>query len=741
MPILEGRCALLAFKHLLRNTRNLGKKLLLLTDSLTVASCLMKGRSSRCKMQGICRAVAALTLATNSTLQVRWLVSESNYADGPSRGLHWAATPSGQCPWHPVPDAMPSGADETEHEGDDSNRGAHESQTGSRSANSKQRETGSSTDGGSPRYCGTEPKESECDTPDPAEVPRDVGSVLSEGRAHEACQEGLRCSTERRTGSHVSRGTQCPPGAVHVCSSPSPQARAHKALSSCSVGAEGLESHTEVGTQVTNAVAFSRAGDRTFGEVETGRGGMGTHTGPRPLLATRRNSQVEMLRSQTTAAQKFRYQPRAECHLAPKYGSGGVEDAPAGRSAGVRPSTPLKPLTVASCKGEIRACATGTVHAKGGHCRTQAQLERDRSRGMRTPSCLPITAWRSVLGCSRGSPHTSECAAAGEMEFVQQSQALPEGRVCEAGLGGIERGSESAGFGTQCKSSAAGGASCLKRWRHRLLRRVLPAALFTPRLRNCLRDPPVLLEIGGSRSCLGEFALRHFLCLDWATCAGPRYDLLQESNCEQLRCWIRQGRIGALCMHAPRATFGSNYGFRMPFTLTSELGPPLLERHKVFRGDRISRVLAGLARLANYHQVPWMLIGARSSKFFSTPVVRSLSQVSGVRNDELHSCHVGAPCVWPVRVLCGHLWSDFGALAKCKCRSQCVKLRALRRSQQYRLPAQLLKWLVNAFVASQVQSLTESFWIHAGRCQAAHSCTWDGNEDWESWHKQSRCLT
>eukprot|EP00971_Amphidinium_carterae_P349654 6491135-Amphidinium_carterae.1 len=100
MPVLEGRCALLAYRHLLRNTRNLGKKLLLLTDSYTVAACLMKGRSSRGKMQGICRAVAALTLATGSSLHVRWMVSESNYADGPSRGLNWASTPSGQCPWH-----------------------------------------------------------------------------------------------------------------------------------------------------------------------------------------------------------------------------------------------------------------------------------------------------------------------------------------------------------------------------------------------------------------------------------------------------------------------------------------------------------------------------------------------------------------------------------------------------------------------------------------------------------------
>eukprot|EP00971_Amphidinium_carterae_P276932 5496135-Amphidinium_carterae.3 len=192
------------------------------------------------------------------------------------------------------------------------------------------------------------------------------------------------------------------------------------------------------------------------------------------------------------------------------------------------------------------------------------------------------------------------------MEFVQQSQAVSEGRVCEAGLGGLNGGSESAGFGTQCKSSAASGAGSLKRWRHRLLRRVLPAAFFTSRLRNCLRDPPVLLEIGGSSARLGQFALRHFLCLDWATCAGPRYDLLQESNCERLRCWIRQGRIGALCIHAPRATFGSNYAFRLPFRVTSELGPPPLERHRLFRGDQISQVLAGLARLANCHQLSAM---------------------------------------------------------------------------------------------------------------------------------------
>ena len=59
-----------------------------------MALCLAatKGRSSSPNLSHVCRKLACLSFAANISVHVRWIPSERNIADGPSRGLSY---PSG----------------------------------------------------------------------------------------------------------------------------------------------------------------------------------------------------------------------------------------------------------------------------------------------------------------------------------------------------------------------------------------------------------------------------------------------------------------------------------------------------------------------------------------------------------------------------------------------------------------------------------------------------------------------
>ncbi len=85
IPILEGRALVWLLQHLARSQRNLGKKHLVLSDSMSAILAISKGRSSTSSMNRVCRQVAALCFFTGMSLEGRWIPSELNPADLPSR--------------------------------------------------------------------------------------------------------------------------------------------------------------------------------------------------------------------------------------------------------------------------------------------------------------------------------------------------------------------------------------------------------------------------------------------------------------------------------------------------------------------------------------------------------------------------------------------------------------------------------------------------------------------------------
>lgn len=81
----EGKAALFAARHCLRDASMHNKRVVLLIDKLGFVLALNKGRSSRPRIARICRAFAALSLASGARFVARWVPSELNPADAPSR--------------------------------------------------------------------------------------------------------------------------------------------------------------------------------------------------------------------------------------------------------------------------------------------------------------------------------------------------------------------------------------------------------------------------------------------------------------------------------------------------------------------------------------------------------------------------------------------------------------------------------------------------------------------------------
>ncbi len=88
----EARALVWSVEHLLRANRNIGKHIICLVDNLPVALAATKGRGKSSLLKSPLRHIASLLLATGSRLHVRWIPSELNIADKPSRARQqWEA--------------------------------------------------------------------------------------------------------------------------------------------------------------------------------------------------------------------------------------------------------------------------------------------------------------------------------------------------------------------------------------------------------------------------------------------------------------------------------------------------------------------------------------------------------------------------------------------------------------------------------------------------------------------------
>ena len=85
--VQETRCVVGLLRHLSRSSRAWGKRYLIFVDSMVALGALSKGRSSAPALLRLCRQAAAVMLTFGIRGMFRYVASEINVADGPSRGL------------------------------------------------------------------------------------------------------------------------------------------------------------------------------------------------------------------------------------------------------------------------------------------------------------------------------------------------------------------------------------------------------------------------------------------------------------------------------------------------------------------------------------------------------------------------------------------------------------------------------------------------------------------------------
>ena len=93
MPTLEARATLYAVKHALRSISGFHKRHLILSDSMSAICAVDRGRGKAFKLRRVTQQIGALLLCSGSSLSLRWVASEMNPADGPSRGSMFPSRP------------------------------------------------------------------------------------------------------------------------------------------------------------------------------------------------------------------------------------------------------------------------------------------------------------------------------------------------------------------------------------------------------------------------------------------------------------------------------------------------------------------------------------------------------------------------------------------------------------------------------------------------------------------------
>lgn len=95
MPVLEGRATLHAIKHVLGRQSGFSKRHLVLSDYMSAIGAIGKGRGKTFGLRHVTQQIGALLLGSGSSVNLRWIPSEMNPADGPSRGSLFPSKYSG----------------------------------------------------------------------------------------------------------------------------------------------------------------------------------------------------------------------------------------------------------------------------------------------------------------------------------------------------------------------------------------------------------------------------------------------------------------------------------------------------------------------------------------------------------------------------------------------------------------------------------------------------------------------
>ena len=626
IPVLEARAALHGIKHVLRRVDNFGKRHLVLSDSITAVCSLDRGRGKAFKMRRVTQQVGALCLATHTLFSYRWLPSEWNTADGPSRGSRF---PTDVTSWKPDGDSS-ADRDWTKSE----TRQAEASEgTKASGAETGISETATGRGGQLAKRIGRGEVSSEVSGMLEQNPTRDGGEV-------ECKNKGSHSGPyfEGNVGSNVSGRGRPQPSTIHggcslVPSSAPPSSKADDVASVEAVHS-GLEETGPTKVKVASAVGM-RLQDESIHVVKSD--------------ATRSLDDVDSFCHVPSAGRSGRSQSfrpcashrkcREECSsLELGVASAGrgeaVEDSGIRRDSAIRPglhqvcgkcNLPHHGLTPQTFNREdflSEHSATSLQHVSG-----SKSMQFDESR---RSSSISSSTWRRQQGLHHRNEEPARHSAERSVESSSKCATISERRPFVPT--------------SQRSTQTSAGRRHVGRTKARKSR-VYPA--LDPQLSLTCR---VFIEIfsGCERLAKAVARVTGWMVLVWDISLGVDYDLMAPANRRKLLEWVRCGWVVGFHLGTPCESFSRARDVPPgPPPLRSDtmpLGLPDLsarDQAKVIVGNTLMRFTAAIMRLAVKFKIPCSLENPARSRLWLCPPIKFLLRQRCAMWSVTHFCGWG----------------------------------------------------------------------------------------------------
>ena len=678
ITLKEDRTLVLAVRRLARNSNSQGKRHLVLVDNLALAFAAGKGRCSNHAMLRENQKIGALLLACNIVLRVRWVPSEYNVSDGPSRG---ASTPG---------HFNAGGKQETKasrqwsRESAAESRAKHspitewEGQQQHRNRKSDEEESPCRTEecGGEFLSGGSSPwEQSPVRTALPAgeekhqqrtresihALPQEVQGLLQGQRfAVAASVKGRlgpgrflrhplpgRSWGERWRKDARSSGVPVAPRQGHSTSqpkSPSRVAKRGRTKKSAPSRQDGGFRHSHADAE-SSATWHGPAGAPVVRCLSTTRGGADAQSQESGAPSPWEWIAVSTLRRGGSGRGRLRAgQDGGVQQLA---AAGPPKDAKvAGESAGE---------TEKGQKGERPSFQRG-----GGKVPKGVRVGR-RLAGIARASHLPTSAWRSsrrpvdedkgVCGSQRPWKVENRLIGAEIRQSGQGSDVVEQNATLGIGLLSKSRGLDG-GSVERIKEPAQPVSPLWQDWRE------APAGSCLEIFAGCGRLTVALRRAGVSAFCLD-------------ICLNPNDDVLQPEVEAQLVELLQQQRFSFVWLGMPCTSFSiarKNDGIGPPPLRSNSrpMGLPGLKPHdrrKLHEGNRLLYFTCRIMYLCELLRVPYVLENPQSSRCWQTPILKSCITGGRAKLVELHFCQFGERWRKPTSLLCYGL--DLKQLGRC----------------------------------------------------------------------------
>ena len=670
MPVYEARATLFAIRHALRSVASFGKKYIVLTDSMTAAVAFDKGRAHSFKLRRVLQQTAALCLGSGTFFRCRWIPSEWNAADGPSRGKFVPSEPVREFTDDPPAAGDPSHLGTRKEE--EVNTGEKKppatstwwGQTSrwkgrSRKAvdmghrtewsqclsetNQEGAKAPSSTCPTATQY----PQESfseQCD-PEPVRCPLSgVCSVDTESCFDPDTVAYIRPPFDGLSGASIPAGGGSQSGQLHHGCNHLSGARVER----FGIPANGTAVHERMEEVMPAKISDAHP---VRGHLFVGTPGM--QEGPRrgcpgndvdlfTLPEAKRGLFVEEPRHCQTSEEQAQGLQALCSGVAPAGGRGPFKDPAVGRD--VEPGLGLPEILGPSIGAAPTARQegprrTGLFNQCGGCEQLHARpLGKSRVDALGTAPPVSAATWGRFARGGSQSARVDGHSGPRQMADPQVSQKLREGRQTTTAVRGTKRRHQK---GKPLSSTTATKAVAL------------PALSAIVRLVPC-----VFLEVFSGCGRLGRSVARHcgWPVLLWDIDYGDQYDLTVRTNQMRIVHWItsgvvRGGHLGTPCNSFSRARDRPGGPPRLR-TDDKPLGLDGLrdvDAGKVRVGNTLMYFSCRILRLAMFWRIPFTLENPERSRLWLCPAVKSLLRRRGTSSVVVHFCAFGTSWKKPTR--------------------------------------------------------------------------------------------